>query len=258
MTLNEVKKYTPIVGAICFSYVALYNLYGAFMDYVYLELSPDVFDFLRFGVFAAFAVLLIRRKRDVGFIVVSAIYLIWIVWSAYFEIFYYYDFLYIVDLLSVLSLFCLVLISCLPSLSAKKALSQKLWFLPAFLYFLPFLITCVSYGCFIRGTVFYCVLSTALVCLGYWLVNDVDELQSDDQNVHTISNTFVAQPVTTSNTVVPQPATTSNTVVPQSATTSFAESVSAVDRLRELKSLLDDGVLTQEDFEAKKKEILNL
>ena len=33
---------------------------------------------------------------------------------------------------------------------------------------------------------------------------------------------------------------------------------SAADEIRELKSLFDEGILTQEEFEAKKKQLLNL
>lgn len=53
----------------------------------------------------------------------------------------------------------------------------------------------------------------------------------------------------------PKPVVVQQTVV-QTATT--PSSTDAFDQIRKLKSLLDDGILTQEEFDAKKKQLLGL
>lgn len=80
----------------------------------------------------------------------------------------------------------------------------------------------------------------------------VDALNSGELSATQVINT------TPSQQIPPQPAAQIATEVPQSENKAATPAFSVADELLKLKKLLDDGVITKEEFEAQKKKLLEL
>lgn len=114
---------------------------------------------------------------------------------------------------------------------------KKIWFIPALAYLINFVIGGITSYQFITWNyiLFGLVEIVALLFVGMWIKEDTTPAEAAPVNEYATFN-------------------------PQSvySTTAVSSAIGGADKLKIYKDLLDSGTITQEEFDAKKKEILGL
>ena len=231
------QKNFSLLAGIFFAILPLFTLmyYVALMlRYGFISFRDILsFDYILFSsCFIGLSVITFMRKKALPFVIVSGIY-------ASVHLYYVCTYFSIFDIISFLSystLFFIALINCIPALHEKTNIQKYICFIPSALIVLGLLMEIFSgYYSYFLGFVYLLLMlteSAALLFAGFWLV-DVRK---------------------------PQAATENLTFVPYSAAPAVPvhDTIGGADKLVEYKKLLDDGIITQEEFEEKKKQVLNL
>ena len=233
------QKIFSLLAGIFFAILPLFTL----MYVVALMLRYDFISFrdilsfdyiLCSSCFIGLSVITFMRKKALPFVIVSGIY----VSVRLYYICMYFSIFDIISFLSYSTLFFIALINCIPALHKKTNIQKYICFIPSALIVLSLLMEIFSgyyYYIDFLGVVHLLLMlteSATLLFAGFWLV-DVRK---------------------------PQAATENLTFVPYSAAPAVPvhDTIGGADKLVEYKKLLDDGIITQEEFEEKKKQVLNL
>lgn len=118
-----------------------------------------------------------------------------------------------------------------------NAVAKRIWFLAGSLLFVGVMIDWIYYGFFKYNSMEVLLTEipeiAALVFAGVWIKDDISTVADAPENEYTTFN-------------------------PQgySSTTSYNDLIGGADRLKMYKELLDSGTITQEEFDAKKKQVL--
>lgn len=189
------------------------------------------FDIVWCVVFIGLAILLFIGRKNIGFLIVSGValsaaltvvgmnFLVFVAWIV---------------------LFVLLLLNVTPSMSKHAGKSKILYYLPACLLLIGNLIFWirVDYFRYIDDQWMYVLMAcseiAALLFIGLWLKET---------------------------RVVPAPVVRQNPYAAfdlQASASQASNILGGADKLKACKNLLDSGVITQEEFDAKKKEILGL
>lgn len=243
MNKNKKSFFNIISGAILalitlISIVSFARTIRFIIKYHYSFSFGSVLTILSIIGFVALAVALFLGRRDnlgaAGFAVPAAVSAISFIYGLIsiisFSLDYKFYFRYVFDILSDilnlagwLGLFALAVICLTEFLPDYREQAKKIWFVPAICAFLSL----------IGGGVFVCILkAAAILTASLWIV------YPDGMPVKSVS---------TGN---------AGTVQPQSKPVQINPGVP--DELRKYKALLDSGAITQEEFDAKKKELLGL
>ena len=192
--------------------------------------------------YIAFAVLLFLRKRNIGFVIASGVYVFLTIINMIQDASFYTT----LDVLTSVCLFVLILLNCVPPLTKKAKITKGLWFVPGVLMLINTLIYYIyNYLAIIYnlGETFVIIMIelirvAAFILMGLWFKESYAATEEkDDPKI----NTYAAlDPYTVDSNL---------------AGTAF---VGGADKLKTYKELLDSGVITQEEFDAKKKQILGL
>lgn len=241
MNSSRKARIYSIVAGVCFllyavvTFVTLLNLARYYIDN--LMFSSYIFLLARVLVIFVFCVLSFIGKRSIVLVVVSGSYVLMHLYLVIRDA----SLTNIIYLAAVTVLLVIILLGTMPSLKPRAQINKLLWCIPATLLLVR--LTIILFmgrffdwddTIFMINTFLYWLLEpTAFLFLGMWFREEVDA-----KNIkHTAS--------IASNQA-------SNSVVGADTLKTYA------DTLKTYKELLDSGVITQEEFESKKKQILSL
>ncbi|MCD7775119.1 MAG: SHOCT domain-containing protein [Clostridiales bacterium] len=246
MKNDSVKKFS-IISTVCFIILAASAIYGIinyidilhynilhYNDYYSVFIVSIVNNVIQLVIWTAFAILLALQKKNNGLVIVSGANVLFAI---------YYIIIRSLSLVNILSFLCsaailtIILFTCIPVMQEKGKIVSKLWFIPGALAAVTYLIQWIQ-----GGSSVYIIIDiievVAYLMLGLWLVRS-DEHYTGVQSV-AVNECVTSEPQS----------------INARETASFT--VGDADRLKKCKELLDSGAITQEEFEAKKKEILGL
>lgn len=231
MAKTENAKKFSLIAAICYTIIALNSLYLNIKriiyvlnsDYATINVWSVIFLLVNLGM--AVALFMKNKKAVVVPMGIEALY------DAYYVISYF-----------TLINFCGFAVSAgvvvLIAFSIKgNSAVKKIWFIPALAYLINFVIGGITSYQFITWNyiLFGLVEIVALLFVGMWIKEDTTPAEAAPVNEYATFN-------------------------PQSvySTTAVSSAIGGADKLKMYKDLLDSGTITQEEFDAKKKEILDL
>ena len=225
------KKYS-MIAAICFAVLAVYYVIS---DIVYYSGNKYSFlsflDILGWAIAIGFAVTLFLKNKF-AVTIVSGIY-------ALLRVYYIVRYFSLYNLLNLLAIVAVVVIL---ALSLKNnQITKKIWFIGAALLFVRTLILWIQGRYFEYISVAWIGMLSALVEIVAFL----------------FAGLWVKESITSGQTA---PVNEYATFDPQkySNPTASNDAIGGADKLKMYKELLDSGTITQEDFDAKKKQILGL
>lgn len=245
MTKSESGKKYALVAAICYVVCATYNIinriiYVSNSDYD----SITVLDVLYWIAIIGMAVALFTKKDKIllGAVGINALLGAYYIIS-YFSYFSLWNLLfslrYLLNFVSYAALTALLVLALKGNVSVKK-----IWFVPGAAASLGCLIGWIQYGYFsyISATwkmMFFNVIEIAAIFfIGMWLKESVAPVNAES-----------AEPINEYATFNPQAVYSGG---------ASADALGSADKLKMYKDLLDSGTITQEEFDAKKKQILGL
>lgn len=235
---NKADKYA-IISAIGFVLLAIHSM-AEEIRYGIITYYSITFSFVLSSVcYIAFAVLLFLRKRNIGIVTVSGVYVLLRIYNMILHVSLHGT----LDFFASVCLFVLIVLNCIPSLTKKAKITKVLWFVPGAITLMNCLINWIR---IIRtyqspnwiNVMINLIQIATFILIGLWLKEDyVATEEKDDPKI----NTYAA-------------------FNPHAVDSNLAKaaSVGGADKLKTYKELLDSGVITQEEFDAKKKQILGL
>ena len=250
-------------GAICVTYPVL-NLLRQFVNsqrYGYgfhMTFARAIF----LLAFVALGVLLLIRKKHIGFVIVGGVLsLAGILWwfqdiGSLIRFFDAYSVLYMLrdmlEMLAYMALTALAVLNCIPALRRAAGITKVLWFIPAALVMLGWFLTMVTglrRSTILAGlfTFFMYALSAGgLVLCGLWFASFLDRAPAQTSLRQTAEPAYYGEPQR-------------QTYTPTQAAPAPASPASDVrTELIAMKELMEQGLISEEEYEAKKKQILGL
>ena len=225
------KKYS-IIAVICFAVLAVYYVISDIVYYSGSKYSSLSFlDILSWAIAIGFAVTLFLKNKF-AVTIVSGIY-------ALLHVYYIVCYFALYNLLDLLAIVAVVVIL---ALSLKNnQITKKIWFIGAALLFVGSLILWIQGGYFEyisaawKAMLADLVEIVAFLFVGLWVKESITSSESTPVNEYA---TFDPQKY--------------------SNQTASNDAIGGADKLKMYKELLDSGTITQEEFDAKKKQILGL
>lgn len=235
MNNNASAKKFSIISAVCFIVVAAYNIIISiqYHSIIFMMIIPSV-------IWVAFAVLLFLQKMNIGLVVVGGANTLL---GIYYLINAPYLF-YILNFLCSATILAITLFNCLASMQEKEKVFSKLWFVPGALMAVNYLIEWIQWGylAFLSQTWKYIGIDIieiiAYIMLGLWLYRSAEI--KDNAQAATVNEYAPFNPQNIN------------------ASTSVSFTIGGADKLKIYKELLESGIITQEEFDVKKKQILDL
>ncbi len=238
MTNTENGKKYSIIAAICFAVLAVYYVISDIVYYSGNEYrSLSFLDILGWAIAIGFAVTLFLKNKF-AVTIVSGIY-------ALLHVYYIVHAYYIVSyfsLYNLLDLLAIVAVVVILVLSLKNnQITKKIWFIGAALLFVGTLILWIQdrYFAFISAAwkemLSALVEIVAFLFVGLWVKESITTGQTAPVNEYATFNPQIYSNPTASN-----------------------DAIGGADKLKMYKELLDFGTITQEEFDAKKKQIFGL
>lgn len=241
MTKSESGKKYALIAAICYAVCATYNIinriiYVSNSDYA----SITVLNVLNWIAIIGMAVALFTKKDKIilGAVGINALLGAYSIIS-YRTLQHLIDFASYVDFVSYAALTALLVLALKGNVSVKK-----IWFVPGAAASLGRLICWIQYGYFSYISaawkmMFFGVIEIAAIFfIGMWLKESVAPVNAES-----------AEPINEYATFNPQAVYSGG---------ASADALGGADKLKMYKDLLDSGTITQEEFDAKKKQILGL
>ena len=232
------KKYS-IIAAVCYLLLGLYSvLLWYFTQSKYASITfLTVFAWI---ITFAFCVVVFMRKNNIVAVIVAAVNvllsIIYIIRGA--------SLLNVMEALSAIALLIIILFASIDSMKENAKITKSIWFLPAAILLFANLISWIRVGFFIHMSIAWrfmlpsLIECAALLFMGLWLKETVS-----------VANKKI--PV-----VDGQQYTTFHPE--QFSVNTNSSIIGSADKLMMFKQLLDSGTITQEEFDAKKKQILGL
>lgn len=232
MAKTENAKKLSLIAAICYTIYALYNIinriiYVSNSDYATITALNIIFWIAALGM--AVTLFMKNKKAVVAAVGVNALLGAYYIIS-YFSLWNLCDFVAYAGAVVLIAL----------SIKGNSAV-KKIWFVPALVLLVGCVIGWINGGYFRylsaawKPILFGIVEIAALLFAGMWLKEDAMPAEAAPVNEYA---TFNPQAVYSA----PAPSST----------------IGGADKLKMYKDLLDSGTITQEEFDAKKKEILGL
>ena len=233
MQESKNEKIFALMGAICFTIHVVYSVINSFSQNEYQAITWETI--VWWVIFILLAILLFVRKKNIAFlispalaVIMEAIYLI-----------HYFSIENLLYIIVYIMLFVLLLINVIPSIKNKASATKFLCFIPAGLFFAMHLYEWIRYGFFEALDVFWkYILFTLVDTAGYMFLGLWLKATISIPEVTVKMNPYATPPQST---------------IPQ-----VQQVVGGADTLKIYKELLDFGAITQEEFDAKKKQILGL
>lgn len=232
MTNTENGKKYSIIAAICFAVLAVYYVISDIVYYSGNEYSSlSSLDILGWAIAIGFAVTLFLKNKF-AVTIVSGI-------CALLHVYYIVRYFSLYNLLDLLAIVAVVVILVL-SLKNNQ-ITKKIWFIGAALLFVGTLILWIQGRYFTFISAAWKVMLSALVeivaflFVGLWVKESITTGQTAPVNEYATFNPQIYSNPTASN-----------------------DAIGGADKLKMYKELLDSGTITQEEFDAKKKQILGL
>lgn len=232
MTKSETGKKFSLIAAICYTVYALYNIinriiYVSNSDYATITALNIIFWIAALGM----AVTLFMKNKTAVVVAAGVNALL----GAYYII-SFFSLWNLCDFIAYAGAVVLIVLSIKGNSAVKK-----IWFVPALVLLVGCVIGWINGGYFRylsaawKPILFGIVEIAALLFAGMWIKEDSTAAQAAPVNEYA---TFVPQAMHS---------------VPTSAS-----AIGGADKLKMYKDLLDSGTITQEEFDAKKKQILGL
>lgn len=221
MTKTESGKKYALISAICYAVYAIYNIIDGIIyvsNYEYATIT--VFDILFWIGMLGMAVALFVKNQKIVIAAAGVNALL----GAYYIV-THFRLWNLCDFLAYASVVVFVILT----LKGNDVV-KKIWFVPAAVL----LLGCVISAAW-KSMLVSIVEIVALLFVGMWIKEDATPAEAAPVNEYATFN-------------------------PQSvySTTAVSSTIGGADKLKMYKDLLDSGTITQEEFDAKKKEILGL
>ena len=221
MTKTESGKKYALIAAICYAVYAIYNIIDVIIyvsNYEYATIT--VFKILFWIRMLGMAVALFVKNQKIVIAAAGVNALL----GAYYTV-TYFSLWNLCDFLAYASVVVFVILT----LKGNDVV-KKIWFVPAAVL----LLGCVISAAW-KSMLVSIVEIVALLFVGMWIKEDATPAEAAPVNEYATFN-------------------------PQSvySTTAVSSTIGGADKLKMYKDLLDSGTITQEEFDAKKKEILGL
>lgn len=232
MTKTESGKKYALIAAICYAVYAIYNIIDVIIyvsNYEYATIT--VFKILFWIRMLGMAVALFVKNQKIVIAAAGVNALL----GAYYIV-TYFSLWNLCDFLAYASVVVFVILT----LKGNDVV-KKIWFVPAAVLLLGCVIGWITGGYFEflsaawKSMLVSIVEIVALLFVGMWIKEDATPAEAAPVNEYATFN-------------------------PQSvySTTAVSSTIGGADKLKMYKDLLDSGTITQEEFDAKKKEILGL
>lgn len=237
------QRICSIIAGICFAISSLFSI----ISVVRYGVSSFVTLLFLFAVIGM-AVITFMNKKGLPFVIVSGVYALlclvnWFIYSHLGMPEYYYIF-YVITFLAYSTLAFLALINCIPALHRNTKIQRYICFVPSGLYVLSWLFQNIYLNYYYSHYYSYhysidflnllgmLIWSAALLFAGFWLV--------DEYKPEAVSEDF---------------SFTHKTGAP--AAPMAKSDIDATEKIMAYKNLLDEGIITQQEFEEMKKQVLD-
>lgn len=232
MTKVENGKKYSLIAALCYAVITLYAIINRI---VYVNNNPDyasitAFNIIYWIILIALAVTLFLKNKKAVVVAAGANALLFIYYlTQYFSVWNLFDFLS----------YAIVVVIIVLALKGNDVAS-KIWFLAGAILLLGNMIGWFKFEYFShlsatwKSILFVLIETSALFFSGLWLKNDISPVNSAPVNEYATFNPNAIG-------------------VPQAPDT-----IGGADKLIMYKELLDSGIITQEEFNQKKKQILGV
>ena len=218
------QKTFSLIAGICFAILPLFSIIN-YIRYEYFSFDA----FLYLSCFVGLAVITFIKKKALPFVIVSGIFATICLYNLC-RSFYIFN---IIDFLIYSTLVFVALINCIPALHKKTKIQKYICFIPSALLVLNWIIQMVmGYHFDFLNLLSVLTEGAALLFAGFWLVDEYE-------------------PETTTEVLTFTPASSTPTCP------SAPNTIGGADKLMTYKKLLDEGIITQEEFEEKKKKVLD-
>ena len=229
MTKTESGKKYALIAAICYAVYAIYNIIDGIIyvsNYEYATIT--VFNILFWIGMLGMAVALFVKNQKIVIAAAGVNALL----GAYYIV-AYFSLWNLCDFLAYASVVVFVILT----LKGNDVV-KKIWFVPAAVLLLGCVIDWIEFlsATWIWKSMLVSIVEiVALLFVGMWIKEDATPAEAAPVNEYATFN-------------------------PQSvySTTAVSSTIGGADKLKMYKDLLDSGTITQEEFDAKKKEILGL
>lgn len=229
MTKTESGKKYALIAAICYAVYAIYNIIDGIIyvsNYEYATIT--VFNILFWIGMLGMAVALFVKNQKIVIAAAGVNALL----GAYYIV-TYFSLWNLCDFLAYASVVVFVILT----LKGNDVV-KKIWFVPAAVLLLGCVIDWIEFlsATWIWKSMLVSIVEiVALLFVGMWIKEDATPAEAAPVNEYATFN-------------------------PQSvySTTAVSSTIGGADKLKMYKDLLDSGTITQEEFDAKKKEILGL
>lgn len=253
MEATKKSRAYSMIAAICFLFTAIAFLIDEIIKDVFfyqpfwpIDITFDTVIYLVISL--VFAALLLNGKKNFGFVIVS---ILSVLWRLYNIVANYPDasILVIVSFIGYACLFVLMLFNCIPSLHDNAKVIKYIWFVPSAL---------IAVDVIISGIVF--VITYLPLDGSYWYYLMYKWMLLGLVNV--VSYFFIGLWLKTNYVEVKAPTAETNSAKVfnnQMINTPHDDiTVGGADKIKVFKELLDAGIITQAEFDAKKKQFLGL
>ncbi len=242
----KTKKITPILAGIMYLIVTIWNCVNVIMyanqsKYFEVTINNVIYWIINLGL----VVVLLMKRTDISVLVVNALILIF----SLFNLMQYFRFLGVLNILPEVAVFAFCIIVFCTKIKLKEKYVTIMSLLPALLFLIYQLAIIISYvkSEYLDVSYYFSdwksiisiVISfLGILFVGLWIGDIAGEKNIDAENIADIDHT------------------TFNPMARNS--TSFSGTIGGADTLKKYKELLDAEVITQEEFEEKKKQILGI
>lgn len=178
------RKYA-IIAAICLGIYNAFQIYSTvsiMLKYDYYSIPTITITVINFIVFISLAIMLFVGKEHIGFLIAYGSIIALYIYNVIIEVVPVVGFslamgIYFLKCISYIVLFVLLLLAMIDVLSKKDKVISFLWFVPAVIYLISFVIICIRWGYFsdLSSTWEYIILDllyvAALFFVGLWIRN---------------------------------------------------------------------------------------
>lgn len=238
MTINKKRRAFSLIAAAIYAYLAVFPITDIKSFYSFSH-EMNAIDEIKSNIIVVMPVialiglvvaLFMKNKKAVAFS--AGVYALY--WGHSITI--AFGFLHLFRFLAYVAFVVIIILA-----MKRNTVVKKIWFIAGTLLFVGWMIQWIQYGyfkCISEAWYGICdgiIEIAGLVFQGMWIKNDISVVADSPVNEYTTFN-------------------------PQgyNSTTSYNDVIGGADKLKLYKELLDSGTITQEEFDAKKKQILEL
>lgn len=238
------RKYA-IISAVCFLVMGVERCIREMIyTYKFEDYHISFWNVVYWGLMVIFAIFLFVGKKDIRLVIISFLDIVFEVLvivsflNIAIEVLFTDLLIHLIYMIARIALLVLLLFHCVKPFRANVKVTKYIWFIPMGLLAFARIVEWIKYDYFSDLSLSYiwhsmlleCVEIAAFLFIGLWLKNspvEAEPVSAMQGGAYTMGNQ-------------------QNGIIGEA------------DRLKACKELLDSGLITQEEFEAKKKQILGL